>query len=151
MANSNTSFDKFAKDANQYINELAREVGHAEEKSRTLILWRAVMHTIRDRIHIGECIQFMDPLPMIFKGVYIEGFNYSEKPALDFDTKEEMIQQVEKHQEIYGEEKFPWAKSTEELISIVLNSLKRFMNENQLNHIKNQMPKEVKEMLHKAV
>jgi uncharacterized protein (DUF2267 family) len=51
---TNLSFDKFAQEAHEYINELARELEHPEEKERVLIIWRAVMHTIRDRIHLGN-------------------------------------------------------------------------------------------------
>ena len=151
MKNSNLSFDKFAKDANLYSKELAMELGHPDEKDRSMRLWRAVMHTIRDRIHIGESFQIIDPLPMIFKGAYVEGWSYSEKPSLDYDTLEEMKDQVKKHQNKYGEEDFPWSKPTEELVAIVLNSLKKFFSESQLNHIIEQMPKEIKEKLHKAV
>ncbi|SDG64189.1 DUF2267 domain-containing protein [Psychroflexus sediminis] len=151
MKNSNLSFDKFAKDANLYIKKLALDLGHPEEKDRTLRLWRAVMHTIRDRIHIGESLQITEPLPMIFKGIYVEGLTFSEKPSLSYDTLEEMKDQVKKHQDMYGEEDFSWSKPTEELVAIVLNSLKDFMSENQLSHIIEQMPKEIKESLKKAV
>lgn len=151
MNDSNLSFDKFAKDAHHYIKKLATELGHPEEKDRTLILWRAVMHTIRDRIHIGESLQVIDPLPMIFKGVYIEGLKYSEKPPLDYDSLEQMKNLVKKHQNMYGEEDFPWSKPTEELIAITLNSLKEFISENQLSHIIDQMPGEIKEKLQETV
>lgn len=151
MKNSNLNFNRFAKDAHLYIEKLATDLGHPEEKDRTMRLWRAVMHTIRDRIYIGESFQIIDPLPMIFKGAYVEGWSYSEKPSLDYDTLEEMKDQVKKHQDMYGEEDFSWLKSTEELIAIVLSSLKEFMSENQLNHVKGQMPKEIKKYLQESV
>ncbi|WP_127846762.1 DUF2267 domain-containing protein [Psychroflexus aestuariivivens] len=151
MANSNINFEKFAKEANSYINDLAKDLGHPEEKDRTMILWRAVMHTIRDRIHIGESLQIANPLPMIFKGVYLEGLSYSEKPPLDYQTLEEMKNQVKKHQNMYGEDEFSWSKSTDELVLITMNSLKRFMSEDQLDHIKDQMPLEVKKMLKESL
>lgn len=144
---SNVSFDKFAKEAHDYLNELARELEHPEEKDRVLKIWRAVMHTIRDRIHFGESFQVMDPLPMIFKGIYVEGWKFSEKPPKDFNSIEEMKDEVKKIQARYGEVDFPWKKSTEEIISITLNSLERFMGKDQLQHIKDQLPKEVKELV----
>ena len=73
-------FEKFAREAHEYINFLAEQLGHPEEKERALILWRAVMHSVRDRIHIGESFQIMAPLPMIFKGIYAEDWKFSEKP-----------------------------------------------------------------------
>ncbi|WP_029036883.1 DUF2267 domain-containing protein [Salinimicrobium xinjiangense] len=144
---SNLSFNKFAKEAYDYVNELARDLEHPEEKDRVLTIWRAVMHTIRDRIHLGESFQIIDPLPMIFKGIYVENWKYTEKPPKDFSSIEEMKTEVKQIQAQYGEEDFPWKKSTEEIISITLNSLKKFMSDDQLHHIKDQLPKEVKELV----
>lgn len=62
-----------------------------------------------------------------------------------------MKNQVKKHQNDYGEQDFSWSKPTDELIVITLNSLKDFMSKNQLNHIKGQMPKEIKEKLQELV
>ncbi|MCM4158950.1 DUF2267 domain-containing protein [Antarcticibacterium flavum] len=147
MSQSHLNFESFAQDAHTYVNELADDLGHPEEKSRVLKIWRAVMHTVRDRIHLGESFQIMDPLPMIFKGIYVENWKYREKPPLNYTTLEEMKTQVKDLQARYGEEDFPWSKSTEEIIAITLASLKRFLKGNQLEEVINQMPKEIKEFL----
>ena len=139
-------FDKFAQQAYEYINELATELGHPEEKERALIIWRSVMHTVRDRIHLGESFQLFAPLPMIFKGIYVEDWKYNEKPPLDYDTVDEMKAEVKKVQKRYGEQDFEWSKSTEDIISTTVKSLKRFMNDSQLQHLKDQMPKDVKQL-----
>lgn len=146
MAN-NLSFEKFASEAHEYVNRLAEDLGHPEEKERVLMVWRAVMHTVRDRIHMGESLQVMDPLPMIFKGIYVQNWKFNEKPPLDYDTIEEMKNQVKAVQKQYGEQEFPWKKSTEEIISITIDSLKRYMSEEQLEHLKGQMPKEVQNVV----
>src|SRR5690606_979856 len=118
MSNSNMSFDKFAQDAHNYLNDLAEELGHPEEKQRVLIIWRSVMHTVRDRIHLGESFQIIDPLPMIFKGIFVENWKFSEKPRLQYESLEQMKTEVKKLQAQKGEEDFPWKKSTEEIIAI---------------------------------
>ena len=144
---TNLSFDKFAQEAYEYVNYLATELGHPEEKERVLKIWRAVMHTIRDRIHLGESFQVIAPLPTIFKGIYVEDWKYSEKPPKDFNTIEEMKEEVKNFQKQYGEEDFPWSKPTEEIISITIGSLDKFMDNRQLEHLKDQMPKEIKELV----
>lgn len=144
---TNLSFETFAQDAHEYVNELAQELGHPKEPERALILWRAVMHTIRDRIHPGESIQLLAPLPMIFKGIYVEDWKYSEKPEWKFSTIEEMKEQVKKLQERYGEDDFSWSEPTEELISRVIFSLKKFMKQDQLQHLKGQLPKELQQLV----
>lgn len=144
MARADLNFEAFAQDAHNYINDLAKDLGHPDEKKRVLQIWRAVMHTVRDRIHLGESFQVMDPLPMIMKGIYVEDWKYCEKPPLNYKTLEEMKTEVKNLQRRYGEQDFPWSKSTEEIISITLSSLKNFFKGNQLEEILNQMPKEIK-------
>lgn len=151
MKTTQSNFDNFAQDAQKYTNEIAEALGHPDENKRALILWRAVLHTVRDRIHIGEALDLIGPLPMIYKGIYVEGWKYSETPPLDFKSMEAMKIQVKKLQNQYGEQDFDWSKSTEELIAIILNSLLRFMPASQLEHILGQMPEEVKETLSQKV
>lgn len=147
MKTSNPNFETFAQEAHEYINQLAADLGHPEEKGRALTVWRAVMHSIRDRISPGESFQVFAPLPMIFKGIYVEGWKYSEKPQKDFDSMEEFKNEVKSLQEQYGEQEFSWSKPTEEIISITLNSLDRYLNAGQLDHIKDQLPKEIQELV----
>lgn len=144
---SHLSFEKFAQEAHEYVNFLASELGHPDEKDRVLIIWRAVLHTVRDRIHLGESFQLIAPLPMIFKGIYVEDWKYSEKPPKKFQTIEEMKEEVKAIQRQYGEQDFPWSKSTEEIIAITIHSLKRYLQEEQLQHLRDQMPKEIKELV----
>ena len=151
MATKDLNFETFSQDAHEYINDLAQELGHPQEKSRVLKIWRAVMHTVRDRIHFGESLQVIDPLNTILKGIYVENWKFSEKPPLDYQTLEEMKDEVKKLQKYYGEDDFPWEKSTEEIIAITLNSLQKFMDESQLDHIFGQMPKEIKTYLTEKV
>lgn len=135
--------DKFAQEANKYLNQLAGELGHPEEVGQTYILLRAVLHTVRDRIQISESFHLLSQLPMFLKGVYVEHWVYSEKP-LKLQTLEEFKDAVKQEQERLGEQQFNWSEHTEELISKVLASLgTHYLSQGQLNHIATQMPKEM--------
>jgi len=147
MPGTDLNFEKFSNEAHHYINQLAEELGHPEEKNRVLIIWRSVMHTVRDRIHLGEAFQIIAPLPMIFKGIYVEGWKYTEKPPLIYDSIEEMKEEVKLRQARNGEEDFPWFLSTEKIILITLNSLCKYLGEKQLRQIADQLPPEIKEYL----
>lgn len=147
MEDLRNNFSKYADEANDYINQLASDLGHPDEQNRVLIAWRAVMHTVRDRIQIGESFDIISALPMILKGMYTLGWKYHEKPPLDFTTIEEMKTQVKARQNQYGESDFDWRKGTDEIISIVLDSLNRYLTEDHLNHIRGQLPEEVKPLV----
>ena len=140
---NNPDFEKHVQGANEYLKTLAADLGHPEEKSRVFIIWRAVMHAIRERIQLGESLDLISQFPMLLKGYYVDNWKYSEKPSLSFDTIEGMKDQVKKYQDRYGEQQFNWSKSTEEIIAITLKSLERFLSEGQMEHIKGQMPQAV--------
>lgn len=144
---SSLNFDKFTHEANDYINELSSELGHPDEQEKVLTLWRAVMHTIRDRISHAESFNLISQLPTVMKGLYTENWKYTEKPPLRYKTIDEMADEVEKEQANYGESRFSWDESTAKLISIVLNSMQRYISEGELEDIKAQFPQELKEVV----
>jgi len=112
-----------------------------------MIIWRAVMHTIRDRIQISESLDLISPLPLILKGMYTLGWKYTETPPYTYETIEQMKTRVKNLQSQYGEQEFDWGKSTDEIISIVMDSLERYCTEGQMDHIRGQLPQEVKQIV----
>lgn len=144
MDYSNLELEKYLHETNDYINQLAEDLGHPKEQRRVMIIWRAVMHTIRDRISIAESLDLISPLPMILKGMYTMGWKYHEMPPYDFETMEQMKTQVKALQNQYGESDFDWSKGTDEIISITLDSLERYLSDGQMKHIRGQLPEEVK-------
>ena len=142
------NFDHYAQKGNQFVNNLAQEVGHPDEVGRTGILLRAVLHTIRDRITISESLNFIAQLPVFVKALYADGWKYQEKP-LRLD-KEDFLKQVEKHQAQYGESEFSWEKSTEELVKIVIGELRKIISQGEFDDVAAQLPEDLKKMFQAA-
>lgn len=141
-------FDKYRNEANAFMNDLSADLGHADEQRRVFTIVKAVMHTIRDRITISESFDLMAQLPFFLKAVYVDQWKYSNKPPLSYDTIEEMKQAVKDQQAKRGERDFDWDESTDKIIVTVLKHLKKeYFTEGQLEHIRDQMPKEVKEVI----
>ena len=106
------------------------------------------MHSIRDRIQISESLDLISPLPLILRGIYTTGWKYTDSPPYKYKTIEEMKDQVKDLQNQYGEQEFNWSKSTDEIISIVLDSLqKKYFTQGQMDHIRTQLPDEVKSLV----
>lgn len=136
-------FDKFAQEGNEYLNELAADLGHPEEMGQTYILLRSVLHVVRDRIMISESFHVLSQLPMFLRGLYVEHWEYRETP-LKIDSLEEFKNAVKQEQAKLGEQQFDWGQSTEDLISMILTSLGvHYLTEGQLQHIASQMPKDL--------
>ena len=141
------NFDKFSQEANEFIKQLASDLGHPEEENRAMIVLKSVMQAIRDRITISESFDLMAQLPIVLRGIYTHQWTYSEKPPQQYESIEEMKQVVEENQRSMGESEFDWNKPTEEIVSICIDSLKKYLSDGQLSHVRGQMPKEVKELI----
>lgn len=137
-------FDKHVQEANEFVKELSNNLGHPEEHTQTIRLLRAVLHTVRDRIKVGESLDLISQLPMMLKALYVEQWKYHEKPPLNYDDMAGMAEAVKKEQERMGEQSFDWQESTEDLVKTVLSSLRKYISDGQAIHVMEQMPKEVK-------
>ncbi len=144
------NFLKYAEEGQHFVNDLASELGHPEETGRTSILLRAVLHTLRDRLTIGESFNLLSQLPMALKGLYADNWKYHEKP-LKMKTTQEFAEEVEKHQAQYGEQDFSWNMTTPELIKVVLRALNKYISPGELDNIIAQMPLELKSFFRESM
>jgi uncharacterized protein (DUF2267 family) len=144
------NFEKYANEGNHFIKTLAEKLGHPEEISRTGIILRSVMHTLRERITISQSFHIMAQLPMFLKTVYVDEWQFREKP-LRFDKKEDFISEVEKHQDQYGEQEFNWEQSTEDIIKIVIGELGKYISKGEFEDIMSQLPQELEALLRESI
>ncbi|MFP4471504.1 MAG: DUF2267 domain-containing protein [Bacteroidales bacterium] len=143
------NFEKFAQEGNVFVKNLAANLGHPEETARTGILLRAVLHTLRDRLQIGESLDFLSQLPMCLKAVYVD--NWKTIKTSNIETVEEFTDEVKRRQDEYGEMKFSWSKSTRELTAIVLKELGTYISAGEAGHVISQMPKELKSLFEESM
>jgi len=144
------NFEKYANEGNSFVKTLASNLGHPEETGRTGIILRSVLHTLRGRLSIGESLNLVSQLPMFLKGIYVDNWEYSEKP-ISIRKKEEFYDEVERMQDLYGEQKFDWKISTAEIVGIVLSTLGKYISKGEFEDIITQMPKPLKELFHEKV
>ncbi|MFW5758266.1 MAG: DUF2267 domain-containing protein [Bacteroidota bacterium] len=144
------NFEKYAQEGNAFINNLAKELEHPEETARAGMVLRAVLHSLRERITISESLHLLSQLPMFLKAIYADNWKFREKPQ-KINTKEEFINEVEEHQKQFGEQDFNWNKSTEEIIRIVFRTLDIYVSNGEFQDITDQLPKELKDLLHERV
>ena len=142
----NHNFDEYLNEANRFVNELSKDLGHPEETEQTIRLLRSVLHTIRDRVSIPESLDFLSQLPMMLKAFYVEQWTYHEKPPLHYEDIEGFAAAVKNQQAQLGEKNFDWTEPTDELVKKVLGALRQYVSDGQAIHILEQMPKGVREL-----
>jgi uncharacterized protein (DUF2267 family) len=74
MANDRiTAFDQTTQKSNEWIGDLATELGIVSRKEAYRIL-RAGLHALRDQLDTPEAVHLSAQLPLLLRGVYFEGW-----------------------------------------------------------------------------
>jgi len=133
---------KFIREHNEFIDLLAAELNYPDDKPRVIRALRAVLHTLRERLTIQQSFHVLAQLPMPLKLYYIEEWKYRDKP-IKFGTIEEFCKGVKDAQFHYGEREFPWQKSTEEIVNIILASLRKYLDDGTVQNILAELPIEL--------
>ncbi|CAN7364293.1 DUF2267 domain-containing protein [Mesorhizobium sp. LjNodule214] len=68
-------FAHAAEQAQQWVSELARDLGWSEQSAYRLL--RSVLHTLRDWLSPAEMADLSAQLPTLIRGIYFEGWNPS--------------------------------------------------------------------------
>lgn len=139
-------FDKYAQEANSFLNYLAGDLGYPGEKRRAYYVLRSVLHALRDRITISESLDFIAQLPMFVKAVYVDGWRYNPKPER-IKTISEFLEKVNDRQKnMFDEENFYKYVIDEESIGITLSALRQYVSDGELEDILAQLPNELKSL-----
>ena len=107
---------------------------------------RAVLHAIRDRMTVEEAAHFGSQLPMLVRGFYYEGW----RPALapnEFETPEAFYERVN---ESLGGAAMPSGVHAPEGTRAVMELLDDKVDEGQMEHVRDQLPKEIADELFAA-
>jgi uncharacterized protein (DUF2267 family) len=137
--NYRTHFDKFLAEHNEFIYFLSRELNEPNDEDRVVRTLKAVLYTLRERLTVQQSFHVLAQLPMFLKLYYIEEWKYPEKPVR-FGTIEEFCSGVRDAQFHFGERKFSWDKSTEEIVNIVLASLRKYLDDGTIRNIFAELP-----------
>jgi uncharacterized protein (DUF2267 family) len=73
------SIERSVHKTNQWLSELARELGTDNEEAWRVL--RAFLQTLRDDLTVDEAAQLAAQLPEVLRGAFYEGFVPSRQPA----------------------------------------------------------------------
>ena len=72
-------FDTTINETNRWLEALGNQLGCDRHQAYAAI--RAVMHVLRDRLEPASAMRLAAQLPMLLKGVYVEGWRPDETPV----------------------------------------------------------------------
>lgn len=73
------NFEQYAPEANQFVKEIAEELGNPENTDHAYRVMRSVLHTVREVLTPEESLHLTAQLPLIIKGIYVDGWHTHPK------------------------------------------------------------------------
>jgi uncharacterized protein (DUF2267 family) len=138
--------NKYVEEANEFIKQVAEELGdgqHIEQATRIIV---TVLHTLRERITVEESMHLISQLPMVLKGVYVDGWDITAEMSRA-DTLEEFIDELRMHSDRTAGVDFGDDRQATDNARAVLKVMGKYVSPGEMEHIKGQLPKEVAELL----
>ena len=137
-------FNRYASEGNEFLHQLAKEMGSPDDRDRAAQLFRAVVHTLRDIIPIRESLQLLSQLPLFLKGVYVDGWTDRSRERIrhmkDF-LQYLRTRQVQSVLQSMDDEEL------ERLVPVVFLVLRKYVSLGEMEDIKAVLPKELKHLV----
>jgi len=132
-----SSFAHAAQQAQQWVNELAQDLGWTEQNAYRLL--KSVLHTLRDWLSQEEMADLSAQLPVLIRGIYFEGWKPSDTPVWERKKRDFVISV----RTSFG----PGAPvDIDAAISAVFKLLDRHISHGEIVQVRNSMKKSLREL-----
>lgn len=141
-----SALDKHCHEANRFIKSLAIQLETPDDLEHAIRVLKSVFRALRRRIIPDESLHLISQLPVILKGIYVDGWAINE-PLSEADTLDEFLFEIRNNVErrTYGD--FANDELGRKKIIAVFNVLKEFDSEGELAYIRDDLPREIAEMV----
>ena len=134
------TFDATIEKTNHVLNEIEESYGWSkEQRHQSYDALRAVLHTLRDRLPVGEAADLAAQLPMLIRGLYYQGWVPARVPVKM--NREEFLLRVGQECPFEVEGGLPL------LVNRVMQALRSFITDGEWGDIVHTLPKDVASML----
>jgi len=137
---------KYVEEINLFLKNLAQELSNPEDTDHAGRVTIAVLHKLRERTSVEESMHLISQLPMILKGIYIDGWDIS-RPRNDADTLDEFLDDIRQYNPGFAGRDFGNNQQARENVKAVLRVMQNYVSKGEMNHIKEQLPKPIAEAL----
>lgn len=148
-ATMTSNFNKYIRDAEQFVKEVATELGIPEDIGKADRIFRAVVHTLRNRLTPPESLQLIAQFPMLIKAIYVDGWRISDE-ARRLRRLGDFIEAVREQGGAGTHDDFVTDLEVEKAIRAVFRVLKNHVSAGEISDILATFPKEFRPLLAEA-
>ncbi len=138
MSTNITSLDRAIQNTILWLKDAQDELMW-EDKEKVYRSTKAVLQAVRDRLPIEEIAHLLANLPMVMKGMMMDGYDYTQKP-IRMRTVDEFYSCVQDYYDSQRRDVIDVAAATRAVVTM----LKRRVGEGEMNKIVASMPLELK-------
>lgn len=132
-------WDQVIDKGNVWTHELGDELGWTDEHA-VLGALRAVLHAVRDRLPFDEAAQLAAQMPLLIKGLYVDGWDPSATPA-KARTREAFLALVRR--QLGGRAR---EADTEQIVRSVFKLLAAHVSQGEIHDVRGALPAELADL-----
>ncbi|TMI87359.1 MAG: DUF2267 domain-containing protein [Bacteroidetes bacterium] len=140
------AFEKHCQEANRFIKNLAMQLGTPDDTDHAVRVLRCVFIALRRTLIPDESLHIISQLPLVLKGIYVDGWDINE-PLCEAQTFDEFLFDIRNNTETSAGSDFANDELARKKITVIFNALKEFVSEGELDHVRDDLPKEIAELV----
>lgn len=144
------NFNKYVKDGEQFVREVATELGTPEDMAKGGRILRSVLHAFRNRISPPESLQMIAQFPMLIKALYVDGWQMHTNEARQLRHLGDFIEAVREAGGRGCINDFVTDYEVEKAIRAVFKVIANHVSEGEIRDILGTLPAELKPLLVEA-
>src|SRR5258706_9857714 len=126
------AFNNHCREANRFIEDLAFQLGTPNDADHAMRVLQSVFAELRRRIIPDESLHLISQLPLILKGMYVDGWNINE-PLSEAKTFNEFLDEIRDSDDRNAGSDFANDDLARRKIMIVFKALKKYIPDNELD------------------
>lgn len=141
-------FEFYAAKGNAFVRLVADELDAPRARSGRVI--RSVLHALRNRLTHEESFHLLAQLPMVLKGVYVDGWKF-DKDGSRITHVNDFLDEVMKEDDEMAAYDFGDYENEKLAVAAVFRVLSCFITEREMENILNILPAELHQFIKESI
>jgi uncharacterized protein (DUF2267 family) len=136
---------KYVDEANAFFNDVAEELGNPLDKEQAFRVTRSFLHALRQHITVEESMHAISQLPMMLKGIYVDGWKITEQRNNAYSLHE-FLEEIREHSPRTADTDFGNDHQARTHVIAVIRVLRKYISSGEMADIRQQLPEPIAEL-----